>query len=68
MSIPDDIALIGYDNVSWEEGRYVGLTTIEQPAFNIGETAIRLLNDAAEGMQPVQSALISGNIIERRSV
>ena len=68
MNIPEDIALIGYDNVSWEEGRYVGLTTIEQPAFNIGETAIRLLNDAAEGMQPVQSALISGNIIERRSV
>ena len=68
VKIPDDIAIIGYDNVSWTEGQLAGLTTIEQPAFNIGETAIKLLNDAVEKQHPVQSALISGNVIERHSV
>ena len=68
IKIPEDIALIGYDNVTWAEGQILGLTTIEQPAFNIGETAVRLLNDAAENMTPVQSALVSGKIIVRGSV
>ncbi len=69
VKIPGDISVMGYDNVSWPDGRLAGLTTIEQPAFAIGETAIKLLAAAAESGQPVGSASISsGEIIERTSV
>ena len=68
LRIPEDISIIGYDNVSWPDGRYMGLTTIEQPTFKIGETALELLNNAAETMQPVESALIQGTLVERSSV
>ena len=46
----------------------MGLTTIEQPTFKIGETALELLNTSAESMQPVGSALIQGTLVERNSV
>ena len=68
LKIPGDVSLIGYDNVSWPDAASVGLTSIEQPAFAIGETAIKLLDEAATNMQPVSCARISGNIIERSSV
>ena len=68
LKIPQDLSIIGYDNVSWPEGAYRGLTTIEQPTFLIGETAVELLHSATTGMQNVQSALIPSTIIERTSV
>ncbi|MBR4221436.1 MAG: LacI family DNA-binding transcriptional regulator, partial [Victivallales bacterium] len=68
LRIPEDLSIIGYDNVSWPDGRYMGLTTIEQPTFKIGETALELLNTSAESMQPVGSALIQGTLVERNSV
>ena len=68
IRIPEELSIIGYDNVSWPGGRYIGLTTIEQPAFKIGEMALELLNSAAETMQPVGNARIQGNLIERNSV
>ena len=68
LRIPDDISIIGYDNVSWPEGTSRGLTTIEQPTFHIGETAVELLNTAVETMQPINSARIQGTLVERNSV
>ena len=68
LRIPDDLSIMGYDNVSWPDGRAFGLTTIEQPAFQIGETAVELLNTATQNQETVQSARIPGTIIERSSV
>lgn len=41
--VPDDIALVGYDDISFAEIAAVPLTTIRQPAVAIGTTAAELL-------------------------
>ncbi len=48
IDIPNEIALIGYDDIPWAEAAVVPLSSIRQPAKKIGETAIALLLDEVE--------------------
>ena len=45
ISIPRDIAIIGYDDISWAEAAVVPLSSIRQPSRLIGETAVELVLD-----------------------
>lgn len=48
ISIPTDIALIGYDDIDFAEAAVVPLSSIRQPARLIGSTAIELLLDEVQ--------------------
>lgn len=43
VRVPDDIALIGYDDIDFAESTVVPLSSIRQPAELIGRTAVELL-------------------------
>ena len=43
IAIPQDVALIGYDDIDFAEAAVVPLSSIRQPARLIGETAIELV-------------------------
>jgi LacI family transcriptional regulator len=43
IRVPEDISIIGYDDISFAETAIVSLSSIRQPARQIGETAINLL-------------------------
>jgi LacI family transcriptional regulator len=43
VSIPDEIALIGYDDIAFAEATVVPLTSVRQPSREIGTRAIELL-------------------------
>lgn len=45
VRIPEDIALIGYDDIDFAEAAVVPLSSIRQPARLIGQTAIDLVLD-----------------------
>lgn len=45
VSVPDDVALVGYDDIEFAQLAAVPLTSIRQPAGPIGETAAGLLAD-----------------------
>jgi LacI family transcriptional regulator len=49
ISVPRDIAIIGYDDIAWAEAAVVPLTSIRQPSRLIGETAIDLVLDEING-------------------
>ncbi|MBR7104695.1 MAG: substrate-binding domain-containing protein [Lentisphaeria bacterium] len=69
LRIPEDISVIGYDNISWSGAEKAGLTTIEQPAFETGALALRTLVQAIDsGKKQVSSAVLPGKLIERASV
>ncbi len=43
ISIPDEIALIGFDDMDWAPSLQPPLSVISQPAFGMGERAAKLL-------------------------
>jgi LacI family transcriptional regulator len=49
LKIPDDIALVGYDDVEFSPFLEVPLTTVHQPRVRIGEMATEILIDKIEG-------------------
>jgi LacI family transcriptional regulator len=68
LSIPGDISVIGYDNISWQGAEAHRLTTIRQPALEIGRSAVELLSQWCVENKPPQSRIIPGEILERGSI
>ena len=48
VSIPDDIALVGYDDISFASSALISLTSVRQPSALIGAQAIELLIEETE--------------------
>lgn len=68
LSIPDDLALAGFDNEAWTDLVEPGLTVIEQPVAEIGTQAMRLLFERiAHPDQPVRKVVLSGRMVARGS-
>ncbi len=49
ISIPKDIALVGYDDISFAGSALISLTSIRQPSLLIGAQAVELLMQETEG-------------------
>lgn len=43
VSVPDDVALIGYDDIDFASAAMVSLSSVRQPSAEIGRTAVELL-------------------------
>src|SRR5579864_1403090 len=69
LTIPDDLAIVGFDNVAYTDYFGVSLTTLEQPRFEIGATAARVLLDRIAGRraQPGERIVIPTQLVVRRS-
>jgi LacI family transcriptional regulator len=48
IAIPNEIALVGYDDILFASASVVPLTSIRQPSRLIGETAVQILLEEAE--------------------
>jgi LacI family transcriptional regulator len=48
LAIPDDIALVGYDDIDFAASTVIPLTSVRQPAEVIGATAVDLLVEIAD--------------------
>lgn len=49
--VPDDYAIVGFDNLNFSEYTSPPLTTIQQPIYKKGQTAAKILIDQIEGDQ-----------------
>ena len=43
VKVPEDISVIGYDNIYWDDYVYPRLTTVQQPIFDLGAGATKML-------------------------
>ncbi|MBO3679674.1 substrate-binding domain-containing protein, partial [Streptomyces sp. NEAU-YJ-81] len=43
VSVPGEVALVGYDDIEFAAAAAVPLTSVRQPAFRMGRTAAELL-------------------------
>jgi len=47
LRVPEDIAIVGYDDIDFATSAIVPLTSIRQPSALMGETALKLLSEEA---------------------
>lgn len=66
VSVPESVKVIGFDNLDFSEYVYPGLTTIEQPIYELGKNAFRMLMDINAG-KPVESQVLDVKLIQRKS-
>jgi LacI family transcriptional regulator, fructose operon transcriptional repressor len=67
-SVPDDLAIAGFDNENWTEFFGPGLTVIEQPIATIGRTAMELLLERIDKPDaPVRKVVLGGRCVIRGS-
>ncbi len=68
LRIPDDISVISYDDNTWESADRVGLTTIREPAYELGGGAVKLLYDWITTSRRPEDWICHGELIRRHSV
>jgi LacI family transcriptional regulator len=58
LRIPEDVALIGYDDIDFAVSAVVPLSSIRQPTEAIGRTAIELLAEELDAAHPRHRAVV----------
>jgi len=68
LAIPDDIAIVGFDDAIWTTALRPPLTVVAQPVYEIGQTAARLLLRRIEGEKfPPRRVVLRAELIVRAS-
>ena len=68
MHVPDDVGLIGYDDIGFASAAVVPLSSIRQPSTLIGETAVQiLLEEAADPALPPRHIVYQPELVVRQS-
>ena len=68
LSIPNDLALIGFDDLPWAEALDPPLTVVRQPAYEVGKAAAEmLLNRLGNPDLPVARLRLRPKLILRKS-
>ncbi|HEX2909820.1 MAG TPA: LacI family DNA-binding transcriptional regulator [Chloroflexia bacterium] len=68
LAIPEDVALVSFDETTWASLVQPALTVIAQPTDEIGKTATELLfQRIADPNRPARKVILQGNLIVRQS-
>ena len=71
LRVPEDISVIGFDNIYFAEFNDPSLTTIRQPLFEMGElaaqTLLKQLGQSAKSEKPPQNLSVEPELIVRNS-
>lgn len=67
IDVPEQLSVVGYDNVFMGSLAPVGLTTVDQSGFEMGATAARLLLERIQGRKNPVSTLVPPKLVVRRT-
>lgn len=68
VRVPEQIALIGYDDIDFASAAVVPLSSIRQPSALIGQTAVEiLLEEAADPTRPPRQVVFQPELVVRES-
>lgn len=68
LQVPEDLSIIGYDNIRLATMVHPPLTTVHQPLREIGQEAAAKLLQMAESGQAARSLIVPHRIMERQTV
>ncbi|HET6301899.1 LacI family DNA-binding transcriptional regulator [Microbacterium sp.] len=67
VRVPEDIALIGYDDIDFSAAAVIPLSSVRQPAALIGSTAVDLLLEQQQGARPREHVVFQPVLVVRAS-
>jgi LacI family transcriptional regulator len=68
LRVPDDVALIGYDDIDFARAAVVPLSSVRQPSALIGQTAVEILRDEADDPErPPRQIVFEPELVVRES-
>ncbi|MDY0908409.1 LacI family DNA-binding transcriptional regulator [Microbacterium sp. CFBP9034] len=67
VAVPDDIAIIGYDDIDFSAATVVPLSSIRQPSELIGRRAVELLLDEVDGVAEREQVVFQPELVVRES-
>ena len=68
IAVPEEIALVGYDDIAFARSTVVPLTSVSQPADLMGRTALALLEEQiADPAAPARHVSFTPTLVERES-
>jgi DNA-binding LacI/PurR family transcriptional regulator len=71
LSLPEDLAIVGFDDIAFARFAYPALTTIAQPVAELGQKAVEmvlaLLADDSLDRERITDRLIRGRLVVRAS-
>jgi LacI family transcriptional regulator len=69
LQVPDDVSVVGFDDIHVASYTSPKLTTIRQPIYDMGRAAAKLLIDAREKKLSLkdQTAIFDGELVVRES-
>ncbi len=69
LRVPEDIAIVGYDDIDYAATASVPLSTVRRPSEAFGRSAVELLRDQAEDPEhfAVRNTVIQPELVVRRS-
>lgn len=68
LCIPDDMALVGFDDLDWMSLIHPQLTVVAQPTYELGRTALRMLHQRiADHSLPVRHIVLQPQLLVRQS-
>jgi LacI family transcriptional regulator len=70
IEVPDDVSVMGFDNIDFSEYVRIPLTTVQMPAYEIGKAAASLLIKQINKPSPplIERVILEHKIIERDSI
>lgn len=67
IKIPDDVKVIGFDDIQISENYYPSITTVRQPAYELGKVACENLIKLIQDKYIEQHVVVDVHLIERNS-
>jgi DNA-binding LacI/PurR family transcriptional regulator len=64
LVVPNDLSVVGFDDIDTAAYAIPPLTTIRQPRFELGRLAMRMLLDILDGQQP-ENKILYGELVIR---
>ena len=67
LRVPQDISVVGFDDVQLACFFEPPLTTVAQPKWEMGEKAVQIILDLAAGNEPVKDSVLPARLVIRQS-
>ena len=68
LVVPDDLGIVGFDDMSWASLVRPPLTSVAQPSYELGTETARLLLSRIDGyLGPPRTVMLSPQLVVRQS-